>query len=307
MRISLAPPLAVLLLCAAASSAAAQTANPKFVFTPEEERAALAEVEEVEWKATAQAGLITTTGNSRVTTFTGGATASRKANKNKFALEANAAYARSSIFLAVDGNASGTIEPNEVSRPTQTTTRSWLVKGRYDRFLTENNSLYGIAAASADRPAGKELVGNGQLGYSRQLYEDHIHLLVAETGYDFTYEDLVAHDGQAIHSIRVFGGYTGKLSPDTGLEGSVEALFNVNSLDTPVGEVEAFEDNRVTSRLSLTTKMTESVSFRFGFEAKFDNAPAPRPPFELPYAPGFVPLADELDTKTEATLIVNFL
>src|SRR5690606_22723618 len=140
-----------------------------------------------------------------------------------------------------DGNASGTIEPNEVSRPTQTTTRSWLVKGRYDRFLTENNSLYGIAAASADRPAGKELVGNGQVGYSRQLYQDHIHLLVAETGYDFTYEDLVAHDGQAIHSIRVFGGYTGKLSEDTGLEGSVEALFNVNSLDTPVGEVEAFE------------------------------------------------------------------
>jgi hypothetical protein len=295
------------LAAAGALPAAAQTENPKFTYTTEDEREKLLKLEKVEWKASAQGGLLMTTGNSRVTTFAAGLNASRKANRNRFALEANAAYARSSIFLAVDQNANGTIEPGEISRPAQTTTRSWLVKGRYDRFLTEHNSLYLVAAASADRPAGKELVGNGQAGYSRQLYKDEIHLMVAEIGYDYTHEDRVAGEALSIHSIRGFAGYSGKLSGDTGLEASVEALFNMNELDAPAGKVEVFEDNRVNSKLSITTKMTENVSFRFAFEALFDNAPAPRPPFALPYADGFVPLADELDTKTEATLIVNFL
>jgi hypothetical protein len=295
------------LAAAGALPAAAQTENPKFTHTTEDEREALLKLEKVEWKASAQGGLLMTTGNSRITTFSAGLNASRKANRNRFALEANAAYARSSIFLAVDQNANGTVEPGEISRPAQTTTRSWLVKGRYDRFITEHNSLYLIAAASADRPAGKELVGSGQAGYSRQLYKDEIHLMVAEIGYDYTHEDRVAGEALSIHSIRGFAGYSGKLSSDTGLEASVEALFNMNELDAPAGKVEVFEDNRVNSKLSITTKMIENVSFRFGFEALFDNAPAPRPPFALPYADGFVPLADELDTKTEATLIVNFL
>jgi len=49
------------------------------------------------------------------------------------------------------------------------------------------------------------------------------------------------------------------------------------------------------------------VSFRFGFSLRWDNAPSALLPLKVPFAPGFVPLADELDTKTEATLIVNFL
>jgi uncharacterized protein DUF481 len=288
------------------ASALAQT-DPKFAYGSKEEAAELEKKDAVEWKAAAQAGLLFLTGNSRVTTFSAGASASRKANKNKFALEAGAAYARSSIFLAVDENANGTIEESELTRPSQTTTRSWMVKGRYDRYLTENNSLYGAAGLLADRPAGKELVANGQVGYSRQLYKDEVHLVLAEAGYDYTYENLVVGDGLSIHSLRTFGGYQGKLRKDTGLEASLEALFNLNTLDTATGEVGAFEDNRLLGKLALTTKATDAVSFRFGFEVRVDSAPAPRPPLALPYAPGFVPLADEVDTKTEAALIVSFL
>jgi hypothetical protein len=286
---------------------AADPTQPKFSFTSKEEAAALARAEAVEWKLVAQGSFMLSTGNSRATTFGAALSASRKANRNKFTIEGGAAYARSRLLLATDANGNGTIEPAEVTRPSQTTTRSWLVRGRYDRFLTAANAVYGAAGLSADEPAGKELVGNGQVGYSRQVYQDSVHLVVAEGGYDYTHEDPVVGDGLSIHSLRVFAGYTAKLTGDTGFEISAEELSNLNRLDGPTGEVGAFEDNRVNGKVSLTTVLMKNLSFRLAFEAHYDHAPAARPPFPLPYAEGFTPLADELDTRTEVTLIVNFL
>jgi hypothetical protein len=263
--------------------------------------------DKVEWKLAAQGGLILSTGNSRVTTFAVGAAASRKASRNKFSLEAGAAYARSRILLAVDEDGSGDIDAGEVERASQTTARSWQVKARYDRFVTPSDAGYAAASISADQPAGKELVGSGQIGYSRQVYQDSVHLLVAEAGYDLTYEDQVAGDGVAIHSLRGFTGYTGKLSASSAIEASAEALSNLNELKTSAGAIDSFEDNRVNGKLSVTAVLFRDVSLRAGFEVRYDHAPAPRPPVGLPYAPGFTPLASRLDTRTEVAFIVNFL
>jgi hypothetical protein len=300
--------LSVLAASTALVSTASAQPNPTFKYATDDDRAAVEKADEAKWEASAQAGLILTTGNSRVTTFAAGLNASRKAKANKLSLEANTAYARSSIFLGVDRNGNGTLSPDEIDRPSTTTTKSWLLRGRYDRFLTDNNALFISAGVFADRPAGKELVGNGQLGYSRGLYKSGAHALVGEFGYDFTYEDQVAvGDAFAIHSMRGFVGYKGTFSEDTSLEGSVEALLNMNSLSTPAGEVDAFGDRRFIGKLALTTKLTEKLSFRFSFEAKHDSAPATRPALAIPYEDGFVPLADKLDTKAEATLIVALL
>jgi putative salt-induced outer membrane protein YdiY len=261
----------------------------------------------VEWKAAVQAGLILTTGNSETTTTTVNATASRRQGMNKLQIDIGGAYARSSIFIASDVNNDGFITANEIQNPSSTTTRAWEVKARYDRFLTAHNALYALAKLGADEPAGKELVGGAQIGYSRQLYKTDVHEFVGEVGYDFTYEDSTAGDGVAIHSGRGFLGYTGKLSDDTGVKASTELLMNVNELDQPQGQIDPLEDTRVTSVIELSTKLHDNISFSFGFTAKFDNAPSPRPAFEVPYAAGFVPLADELDTITKASLIINFL
>ena len=53
------------------------------------------DVKLVEWKATAEAGVVFTTGSSESTTATGGLKASRKSGNNKLELEGSAAYARS--------------------------------------------------------------------------------------------------------------------------------------------------------------------------------------------------------------------
>jgi hypothetical protein len=289
--------------------AGAARAQQKFEYAKAEEAEELAKLKAVEWKASAQAGVIITSGNSRTTTASAGATASRKAGGNKFSADASAAYARSDILLPlVDADMSGFIEEDEILRGEATTTNFWLVRARYDRFLTKNNSVFLAARIGADEPAGKELSVGGQAGYSRQLAKTAIHELVVEGGYDFTRESFEAGGDLSIHSLRLFAGYRGTLSAATGFEAAFENLLNLNTEDGPGGErIDPLQDARINARVALTTRLSTKISFRFSFQTRFDNVPAPLPPGPVPYADGFVPLADEIDTMTEVALIVNIL
>jgi Protein of unknown function, DUF481 len=197
------------------------------------------------------------------------------------------------------------------------------VKGRYDRFFTANNSGYASASAAADTIAGKSFYSAGQVGYSRQLLKNESNLLVAEIGYDFSYERYVAQPGKtldpvSIHSARVFLGETLKLSQVTGANASVEALFNLNregsAIDVETGApgVAAFKDTRVIGKIGLTTTLFGRLSAGFSIALKYDQNPAPRPvpsgaPPGIGYAPGFQPFADTTDTIAEANLIYTFL
>ncbi len=299
-------PLVLVVALAAGRARAADP--PKFEFGKREE------VKQVTWLASANLGLIWTTGNSSTVTLSGGANVSRNDGKNKIALEVNGAYSRASIRQAIDLNGNGTIEPNEVSSVGKITAETWLVKARYDRFFTENNAGYVAAFAGGDVPAGKDLVAGGQAGYARHLYQTKTQDLAAELGYDFSFVDYAAADANpsqvSIHSMRAFVGYQNAVTDNTQFAISLEALFNLNPLDTPTGHAGPFEDVRLLGKASLTTKLWKTIAFRFSFTAKFDNQPAPLPPLgpaNLPYAPGFVPAADKLDTITEAALIVNFI
>src|SRR5262245_43518202 len=89
--------LAALGLVLVAGTAAAQS----FTYATEDDRKAAEEAktkedaDKVEWKAGANAGLIITAGNSRITALSAGLTASRKQGANKLQLEGALAYARS--------------------------------------------------------------------------------------------------------------------------------------------------------------------------------------------------------------------
>jgi hypothetical protein len=263
------------------------------------------EVKEVEWKAQASAGLVLTTGNSRTFTLSGGAALSRKDSENKLSLEGNVAYARSSILVFNDANGDGKISQSEVSRQDSETAKNWLAKLRYDRFFTPEDAAFLAAKIGADTPAGKTIYGGVQVGYSRQLYKDDANELVAEAGYDFTYQVNAAPPDYSIHSLRLYTGFTSKLSPDTGFLANVEGLFNLNSFDGPQGNIGVFQDTRINAKAALTTKLFTQIDFRVAFLLKFDNAPAAIPPGKLPF--DFVYLAETVDTQTEASLIVHFL
>lgn len=304
MRIVL-PIAAAALLC---PTLAAAQPTPKFEYGKADD---LKDVKEVEWTATTEASVVLTRGNSSTTTLAATAKATRKEKKNKLSIEATGTYARAeSVVGAADLNGNAAISENEIIRASKTSAESWQSKLRYDRFLSEWDSLYIAALAGADQIAGKDFVGGGQLGYARLAYKTEKHEVSVEGGYDFSYENYVDPTAKslAIHSARGFAGYKGKLTDDTSLDGSVEVLVNVNGQSDEVGPG---EDVRATAIGSLSTKLTASVSFAFSVTAKFDNVPAP---FSIPDAAGMMlpadlanpPESDKLDTTTKASLIINF-
>lgn len=286
--------------------------NPAFGFDKPPEKPA-------DWKVQSKGGALLTTGNGESKVGTLAVDGSRQAGDNKLSLAAAIAYGRSSVRVPVLP-AAGT-EVSAIGRNATTSTNEWKSRGRYDRFFTPNNSGYALGQIGADRIAGKRLYGGGQLGYSRQLLKNEQHTLVAELGYDFSYESYVAIpmktlDAVQIHSARVFAGELYALSKETGLSANIEALFNLNketgALDASNGTkgVAAFKDTRIIGKAGLTTLLRKSLSIGVGFTLKYDQNPAPISP-ALPagytYAATFQPFAEKVDTLTEATLIYTFL
>jgi hypothetical protein len=291
----------------AATSAAGSTAyadDPKFEYGKADE---LKDVKKPEWAAAAEAGVVLTAGTAETTTATGGLKVSRKEGDNKFAFEASGAYAKSGLRILNDKNGNGTIDnDSEITTQSTVTAESLNAKARYDRFLTTHNSIYLAALGSRDLPAGKDFAVGGQLGYSRQLYKSEKHELVSELGYDFSHEELVGGASTEIHSARGFLGYKGKVSDETALDGSVEALTNLNRETLPTGkDGGALKDTRVVAKLNITSKLTKSLSVNLGMEFRFDNRPGPLALKNL--AAGYVPEASKLDSIFKATLIYTFL
>ena len=318
--------LAVLALLLLAAPASAQ-GNPTFTYgKPEEIKVGAPPPPPVEWKAQAKGGLSITTGNSQTTNGSVGIAISRKESGNKFSLDGTMMYGRSNLPVARVQPTPADPTMNEIfaiDRNAVTTTNNWLTKARYDRFFTANNSGYLSGLAAADRIAGKSFAGGGQIGYSRQLVKNDVHLLVSEIGYDLSHERYVPQpsrvlDPVSIHSARLFVGETMKMSPTSGAIASVEALLNLNreasalNVNTGTPGVSAFHDTRVVGKLGLTTTLFARLSVAFGFTARYDQNPPPRPipsgtPSGIAYAAGFLPFSDKTDTLAEATLIYTFI
>ncbi len=265
----------------------------------------------VVWKASVQAGLILNTGNSNNLSFSAAANASRNDGKNKVTLDLGGAYARSTVFKVSDFNGDGMVEQGELSKFEQTTTALWNGKLRYDRFFTPNNSGYVDAFASGNEPAGMRVQTGGQAGYSRQVYKSDLHLLRAEIGIDYSYIHYVAPGTNNLNvaSLRAFVGYVLSFSKTTAFNVDIEALFNLNPLTAPTGgNVSPFTYSRVNAKTALVTTLYKNIAFRLGFTAIFNNVVGPIPEQGgIPFAMGYRPLAEKLDTITDASLVVTFL
>lgn len=298
-RLNVLLPLAV--LGAATGVAAAQPA-PKFEYGKVDD---VKDVKDTVWTATAEGAVAFATGNTRTTTLTGGMKATRKQAKNKFGIEASGNLVRTSKVRAIAG-ALPPISADEVERVSETSAKNYATKARYDRFLTEHNSLFIAALAAADPLAGKDFVGGGQVGYARQMYKTEQHETSGEFGYDFSYENFTSADAASvqIHSARAFLGHKAKLSDATSFDGSVEVLDNLNSNSA----ADRFDDLRINVATSLNTKLTSDISFSFSFAAKFDNVPAPIGDIGgVPIDPTNPPENSKIDTITKASLIITLL
>ena len=285
--------------------------DPKFEYG---KVADVKDVKAVEWKAAAEAGLIFTTGNSETITATGGVKASRKSKDNKLSIEASAAYAKSSVRALDDKNGNGTIDnSSEVTSIDTITAETLAGKLRYDRVLTEFNSLFIAALGARDLPAGKRAVYGGQFGYSRQLYKTKTTEMVGEFGYDFSRQELVSGGGNSIHSLRAFVGLKAAMTEGTDLDTSIEVLSNLNREDlTTTNEAGKevnggpFRDTRVNGHLGVSAKIGKNLAVSSTIDVHYDNRPAPLSVKGVMFAAGYVPPSAAVDTIMKASLIYTF-
>ncbi|CAN5844204.1 hypothetical protein BH11MYX2_BH11MYX2_22260 [soil metagenome] len=281
-------------------------ADPKFEYGKKDDAKVDPKLgKDTEYNANVEAGVVFTTGNSETTTVTGGAKVYRKRGDNKLGLEASVIYAKSGTRVATDDNGNGVIDADDtISTKDTVTAEQFAGKVRYDRFLTDFNSLFIAALASRDLPAGKKQVLGGQAGYSRRLYKTDKAEAVGEIGYDYSHEELVGGNGVSIHSVRAFAGYKAEMSEGVTWDSSIEALTNLNheSLTTTEHRDATFgEDTRVNFKAAIAAKIGKNLAFQTSLEAHFDNRPAPLKIDML--APDFVPSATRFDTIMKASLI----
>ncbi|HET9622239.1 MAG TPA: DUF481 domain-containing protein [Kofleriaceae bacterium] len=297
--------LAAAVLVAWGGMGTAHADDPTFVLG---NKGDIKDVKDVQWTAKGEAGLVSTTGNSKTTTVTAGLNLTRKDKDNKFDAALNGAFARSTVRIAADDNGNGAIDNGELHTATSNTAEDATLKLRYDRYITELNAFYVTGVAATDRPAGKDFVGGGQAGYSRGVYKDDTHEVLAEIGYDLSYLRLSDETSTTIHSLRAFLGYKAKFEKTATVDASVEGLFNGNTVTIGNERAKAFKDTRLNANLAVTASLSAKLSLAASFTAKFDNVPAPLAQIgDLPFAADFAPTADKLDTITKVSLIVKFL
>ena len=262
------------------------------------------------WAAQVTAGFGMTTGNAQSLNLTGaGMVSHRFTPVDLLAFDAAIAFQRSTVQTATDLNGDQQISPSEVQNITQTVSEAWTARLRYDHFFGLN-SVYGLAFANGDVPAGRQFQGGVQAGYSRALFQTATSELVGEVGLDYSYLRFVVGDPNSISiiAVRAYLGYLGNPTPDLSYSAGIEYLGNLNEENTPTGRVAPFGDNRVTGKIGVTWKIFGDGSMGFRFRALYDSAPAPRPPpAGFSWAAGYQPLANPWDTFTELVLVYKLL
>ncbi len=251
------------------------------------------------WKANMTFGLVWVAGNAQSLGLSGTGLLSAHRGNDEWTLSGGGAYV-----------VSGTSKYGMGGPITDSTTsaENWLVKGRYDRYFLEKNTVFVSLQGSGDRPAGFIYRIEPQVGYARLFFKSPHQLFRGEIGYDYTFEHRVIQPMGAprdfdYHSGRLFLYYENKFTAYASFTEGVELLEAFN-------HPESFRLNSITS---LSSTIYKNIALKVNFTLHFNNDPALRPvnidpttmmPFVLP--PDQVRF-DKVDTQLDVVLAVTFL
>lgn len=251
------------------------------------------------WKANMTFGLVYVGGNAQSLGLSGTGLVSARRGDNEWSVTGGGAYALSGVSkYGMGGPVTDTVNA----------AANWLVKGRYDRYFLDKNTVYVSYQSSGDRPAGFIYRLEPQVGYARLLFKSVHQLVRGEVGYDYTYEHRVPQPAGAernfqYHSGRLFFYYENKFTPFASVTEGVELLEAFNQTD-------AFRLNTITT---LSSQIYKNIALKVNFTLHFNNDPALRPvnidpttmmPFMLP---ADETRFDKVDTQLDVVLAVTFL
>ena len=241
-----------------------------------------AEATKAEAHAAAELGGILVFGNTETMALTGQGTVSYKLRRNQLSGTFGVNWGQSKIDADADGKLSASERETDY---VQTAGREYGTL-RYDRFLTQKDSLYVLGGGFTDTFAGYDYRVNGQVGWSHAFVDIKKSALKAEIGMDVAQEDFV--DGvdpaqQTVVSARAQVGWRYNFNDHVSFEDTVEAYESV--LD--------FTDVRINNTAAVSATLTNRLALKLSHQLAFDNVPVE----------GYQPL----DHTTLATVVFTVL
>ncbi len=206
------------------------------------------------------AGGLMATGNARSLALTGSGNLRLRRAANEYSAAFAGNYARGAASAA---------------EPTETTVENLQGKVRYDRFLSDEWSLFAAETARKDRFQGLDLRLNFDPGVAYYFFDIDKHRLWAELGYDLQYDirndDAIAAAPEPVsktevrHSARAFIGYKNDLNEAVRFNTGLEYLQDV--IDT--------ENWRLNWQAGLTSAIAGNFSLATTFNLSYDHNPLP--------------------------------
>jgi putative salt-induced outer membrane protein YdiY len=290
--------LLVLTAMMAVGSAALAQNEPKYEYKDVTKPETVDTVKPTVWRANMSLGLVWVAGNAQSLGMSGTALVGVRHWNNEWTLSGGGALVKSNVSPFGKG---GPLTQEETSA------QNWLVKGRYDRYFLEKNTVFVSFQSSGDVPAGFVYRVEPQAGYARLFWKSPHQTFKGEIGYDYTYQNNVAGSPEGTvqyHSGRLFLYYENKFTTYATFSEGLELL---EAFNTP----EAFRLNSLTS---LSSQIYKNVALKLNFTLKFNNDPPLRPTNLVDPTNGmaFVPGPDDshfdkLDTQLDVVIAVTFL
>lgn len=219
--------------------------------------------EKPETHVTGELGGSYVSGNANFYTVNGLLNASHKVKMNKVSAVAGVNVGGAKV-TDLDADGVPDLDPEDVEF-TESARRLY-ADLRYDRFLSDKDSVYALAGAFHDPFVGYDLRSHEQLGYSRLLVKNDKTEFRGELGADLAQENYVEGidpNYQNILAARVLLGLNQKFNDKVSFSDVFETYENVL---TP-------EDVRILNTAALTSTLSGKFSIKLSHALIFDNVP----------------------------------
>jgi putative salt-induced outer membrane protein YdiY len=221
-----------------------------------------AEAEQPTTKVAADLGASWASGNTETFTVNAAGHASHTWEKNRLGLELLLNYGRA----IVDANEDTIIDDAERDVGFVDTASLYAAELRYDRFLTDTNTVYALAGALSDRFAGYDSRLHGQVGFAHYFVKNDSTQFSGELGFDVANEDYilgVEPNSDMVYAVREMLGIKHTFNEEVAIEEKIEAYESV----------EDFSNTRVLNAIALTSNVSGKLAIKLSHTLAFDNVP----------------------------------
>lgn len=200
------------------------------------------------WSADAEAGIVSSNGNTR---------------SSSYLLKGNSSY-KFDMFLTKLNGSYLRNESRDNATNVTTDYEKWDIGLRLERVITEKVSAFLGHSLESDKKAGIDLRNNTDIGAKYFIVKHETYYTFAEAGYRYTTEEYVAGGDEDFNYLRAYIESEKKWTPTFSNKLWVEYLPNLDETD----------DYNVNAEASVNAAIDSMFSIKTAYLVKYDNVPA---------------------------------